>query len=68
MILGRSPALWLGAIQALLNVLVVVFGVSLTIDQLAALNIAAGAVVGIVANESAAGTVGTFEASKTPTK
>jgi anti-sigma-K factor RskA len=67
-ILGRNPALWLGAVAAVLNVAVVVFGIALTVDQLAALNVAAGAIIGVVANESAAGTVGTFEASKTPVK
>ena len=68
MILGRNPALWLGAITAILNVLVVVLGIALTADQVAALNVAAAAIIGVVANETASGTVGTFSASKTPGK
>ena len=60
MILGRNTGMWTALVAAILNVAVVVFGVDITIDALAALNIAAAAVVGIVANESAKGTVPTF--------
>jgi hypothetical protein len=58
--------MWTALVAAILNVLVVVLGINLAIDQLAALNIAAAAIIGIVANESAKGTVGTFAATTTP--
>jgi uncharacterized membrane protein len=60
MILGRQPALWLALVAALLNVMVVVFGIHLTGEQIATLNAFAIAVVGIVANESDPTTAGTF--------
>lgn len=60
MILGRNPALWLGAVVALLNVAVVVFGVQLDAEQIAALNAAAVAVVALVANAGDPSTVPTF--------
>jgi len=66
MILGRNPALWLGAIQALLNVAVVVFSVPLDVNQVAALNLAAAAIVGIVANSQTPGTAATFAITKQP--
>ncbi len=65
MILGRSPALWLAVIAALLNVAVVVFGVHLSTEQLATLNGAAVALVGVIANESDPTTAGTFATTLT---
>ena len=71
-ILGRNPALWLSAVAAILNVAVIVFGVPLSIDGLAALNIAAGAIIGLVANSADPTTVPTFslttggQSSETP--
>ena len=60
MILGRSSALWLGLVAAVLNVAVLVFGIHLSSDQLVALNALAFAVVGVIANESNPTTAGTF--------
>lgn len=60
MILGRSPALWLGFVTAGLNVLVVVFGIRLDAIQLAGLNVFFGALIGIVANETDPTTVPTL--------
>ena len=59
-ILGRSPALWYALVVAALNAGVVVFGVNLTAEQLAALNAFALAVLGVIANESDPTTVPTF--------
>lgn len=59
-VLGRSPALWLAIVTAALNCAVVVLGVQLTAEQLAAINALAIAVLGIVANESDPTTVPTF--------
>ena len=60
MILGRNPALFLGLVAALLNVLVIVFGVSLTADGLASINALAAVVIAIVANSQTAEAVPTF--------
>lgn len=60
MILGRNPALWAGAIAAILNVAVIVFGVPLTLDGLAALNVAAVAIIGLIANQADPTTQPTF--------
>lgn len=60
MILGRSPALWLALVAAVLNAAVIVAGISLTSEQVGVLNILAGAIVGIVANETNPTTAGTF--------
>ena len=60
MILGRSPALWYALIVAALNAGVVVFGVNLTAEQLAALNAFALAILGVIANESDPRTVPTL--------
>jgi uncharacterized membrane protein len=60
MILGRNPALWLALITAALNALVIVFGVSLSGEQMAALNGLAIALIGVVANEADPTTVGTL--------
>lgn len=65
MILGRNPALWLGVIASLLNVAVVVFGVPLTVEGLAAMNGAALAIVGLVANVSDPTALATFAKSVT---
>jgi len=63
MILGRNPALWAALVAAILNVLVVVVGVPLTIDGIAALNGLALVVIGLVANISDPSTGPTFTAS-----
>ena len=60
MLLGRSPALWLATVAAILNVAVIVFGVPLSIDGLAALNVAAAAIIGLIANASDPTTASTF--------
>lgn len=60
MILGRNPALWLALLAALLNCLVIVFGVQLTAEQIATLNAAFVAVIGFVANEKDPTTLPTF--------
>ena len=60
MIFGRSPALWGALIAAGLNVLVFVFGVHMSADQVGYLNAFALVLIGIVANESDPTTVGTF--------
>ena len=65
LILGRSPALWLALVAALLNALVIVAGVKLSAEQIAALNIAAAAIVGVVANESDPTTAPTFSTQTT---
>lgn len=60
MILGRSPALWIAGVAAVLNVAVIVFGVPLTAEGVAALNAAAIALIGLVANASDPTTAPTF--------
>lgn len=60
MILGRNSGLWLGLVAAGLNVSVVVFGIMLSAEQLAAINALALALVGIIANESDPTTAGTL--------
>ncbi len=60
MILGRNPALWLAVVAAALNVAVIVLGLQLTAEQLAALNALAVALVGFVANEKDPTTLPTF--------
>jgi hypothetical protein len=59
-ILGRNAGLWVAAIGTILNVLVVVFDVPLTLAGLAALNAAALAVVGLIANAADPTTSATF--------
>lgn len=66
MLLGRSPALWVAAVAAVLNVLVIVFGVPLSIDGLAALNVAAAALIGLIANASDPTTAPTFALTTKP--
>lgn len=61
MIFGRAKSLWLALVAAVLNTLVVLQVVTLTLEQLAALNALAVAVIGIVANEENPTTAGTFE-------
>lgn len=60
MILGRNPALWLALLAAALNVAVVVFGVQLTMEQIAVLNAFFVAIIGFVANEKDPTTLPTF--------
>ncbi len=50
MLLGRPINLWLAAITAVLNVLVLLSIVTLDALQLAGINIAAAAVIGLIAN------------------
>lgn len=55
LILGRSPNLVIGTFTALLNVAVLVLaanGTTVTPELVAALNIAAGAIVALIANTS----------------
>jgi hypothetical protein len=52
MILGRSPNLVLGAVTALLNALQLLAIVHLDPEQIAGLNVLAGAVVALVANST----------------
>ena len=49
MILGLSPALFVAAFAAIVNVGVIVFGVQLTTEGIAALNVAFGALIALVA-------------------
>lgn len=65
MMLGRNPALWLALVAAALNAGVLVFGLNLTVEQLAALNALAAAFVGVVANEADPTAVGTFSRTTT---
>ena len=60
MILGRNPALFLGLVAALLNVIVIVFGVPLTDLQIGAINALAAVVIAILANATTPGAVPTF--------
>ena len=60
MILGRNPALFLGLVAALLDVLVIVFGVALSAEGLAAINALAAIVIAIVANSQTPGAVPTL--------
>ncbi len=63
MIFGRNPALWLGLVTAALNAAVLVFGVALDGAQIAALNVLAAAVIGLVANASDVRALPTFAAT-----
>jgi hypothetical protein len=56
MIFGRSAALWLGLIQAGINVAVYVANIGWTADQVLVLNAFGASIVGVVANVSATGT------------
>lgn len=63
MIAGRAAALWLGLIQAVINVIaaavVLITGTPLTVEMLglfAALNAAGAAIVAVVANQTTTGT------------
>jgi hypothetical protein len=49
MILGRPAELWVALVQASLNVLVIVFGVSLDQTQLGVLNAFGGVIIAILA-------------------
>lgn len=54
MILGRPTTLWLAAITALVNVVAGIAtsnGITITVEQLAAINLAAAAIVGLVATQ-----------------
>jgi hypothetical protein len=59
-ILGRSPALWLALVAALLNAAVVVFHIPLDGIQVAALNGLAVAAIGVIANAADPTTAATF--------
>lgn len=63
MILGRNAGLWSAAVAALLNVGVFVLAVPLTAFQVGILNVAALAIVGLVANRSDPTTAPTFAAT-----
>jgi multisubunit Na+/H+ antiporter MnhF subunit len=52
MIFGRPPALILGLLAAVVNVAILVFKIPITLDQLAALDALAVAVIAIVANSA----------------
>lgn len=52
MILGREPALILGAISAGVNLLILLHVVVLTGDQVAALNIFAAAIVAVIVRQN----------------
>ena len=68
MILGRNPALWVSLVAAILNVLVVVIGIPLSAEGVAALNGLGLVVIGLVANVSDPSTGPTFTAAlKNPT-
>lgn len=51
MILGRRAALWTALVAAALNALVLVVGIPLSGEQVAVLNVLAGCIVALVANE-----------------
>ena len=54
MILGRPTTVWLAAITAVINVLAGIAssnGITITIEQLAGINLAAAAIVGLVATQ-----------------
>lgn len=52
MILGREPALILGAISAGVNLLILLHVIALDADQVAALNIFAAAVVAVIVRQN----------------
>lgn len=60
MILGRNPALWAGLVAALLNVAVIVFGIPLSTEGVAALNGLAIAFIAVLANSADPTTQPTF--------
>ena len=59
-LLGRSTTLWVSLIAAALNLVVVLGVVTLTVDQIVAINGFAFILVGILANEENPTTAGTF--------
>lgn len=68
MILGRNPALWAGLVAALLNVAVIVFGIPLSTEGVAALNGLAIACIAVLANTADPTTQPTFALTlKAPT-
>lgn len=66
LILGRSRALWAGAVAGVLNGLVVLSVFHMTDVQLAAVNLAAFGLISLLANADDPRTVPTFAASITP--
>lgn len=66
MILGRSKVLWIALVGAALNAAVVVFGVPISTEGIAALNALGVALIGIFANEHDPTTAGTFALTVTP--
>lgn len=59
--LGRSTSLWVALIAAGVNLLVALNAVTLTAEQIAAINAFALIAFGILANEENPTTAGTFE-------
>lgn len=54
MIFGRPTSLWLGAATAAINLLALVagaFGLTITVEQLAAINAAVAALIVLIANQ-----------------
>lgn len=60
LILGRSPAMWAAFLQALLNVIVGVFGIPLSQDQVIELNALGVVAIGLLANSTDPRTVPTL--------
>jgi len=52
MIFGRPPALFAAAISAILNAIVLIHIVTLDAQQIAGLNVAAAAIIGLIAGTS----------------
>lgn len=57
MLLGRSPALWIGLFQAAVNTAVVVFGITWDATQVAVLNAFGVSLLALLANREATGTL-----------
>lgn len=55
MILGRSTALWIALLAAVLNVAVLVFNVGLTVIQIGAIDGLGLVIIGIIANTEVTG-------------
>lgn len=69
MILGRPTTLWLAAITALINVAAGIAtsnGITITVEQLAGINLAAAALVGLIATQPPTLKVGDAYTVQTP--